>query len=262
MQAADRFQFVVDPDIARGKRPEGEMDHDIDLLLADEGAQAELRQALLDHMVVVLRDLDPTPEQHLDLARVFGEPLPGEANNPSHPDFPDIVVFDSEGGYKADRWHTDVTFRPVIPKAAVLCMRVNPEVGGDTMWTNCCDAWDELSNGMKRLLENRRAYHEIVPGHGAEHPVVVTHPETGRQALFVNEIFTRRIVNLPPYESDAILPFLIQHVKRPEFTYRHRWAAGDVVIWDNRVTQHYALFDFVGRRMVHRVGIAGTAPAA
>ncbi|MBQ91438.1 MAG: taurine dioxygenase [Acidimicrobiaceae bacterium] len=238
------------------------VDPDLDRLLHDDDARAELDRALLDHQVLVLRGLHPTPEQHIALARAFGEPEPGEEHLESLPDHPDIVVFDSAGGYKADRWHTDVTFRPVIPKAAVLCMRVNPEVGGDTMWANCCAAWDELSNGLKTLLEDRRAYHEITPGIGAVHPVVVTHPETGQRALFVNDIFTRRIVNLPPDESTAILPFLIRHTQRPDFTYRHRWAEGDVVVWDNRVTQHYALFDFEGRRVVHRVGVAGDAPAA
>ena len=85
------------------------------------------------------------------------------------------------------------------------------------------------------------------------HPVVQTHPVTGRKSIYVNDIFTRGIVNLPPAESDAILPFLVRHVQRPDFTYRHTWEVGDVVIWDNRRTQHYALFDFDGRRVVHRV---------
>lgn len=235
---------------------------DLERVLVDGDLQATLRTALLEHLVLVLPGLDPTPEQHLALARVFGDPEPPEDYNPSHPDHPEICVFDSSGGYKADKWHADVTWKEVIPDAALLCMRTNPPAGGDTLWSNCSAAYDALSNGMKQLLEGRRAIHDISPEHQTEHPVVVTHPETGRKLLFVNEVFTRKIVNLPPDESDAVLPFLMRHVHRPEFTYRHRWAEGDVVIWDNRATQHYAVFDFEGRRVVHRVGIAGGAPAA
>ena len=235
---------------------------DLDAVLADADQQQRLRGALLDHLVLVLPRLDPTPDQHVALARVFGRPEPPEDYNPAHPDHPEICVFDSSGGYKADKWHADVTWKEVIPDAALLCMRTNPPAGGDTLWSNCYAAYDALSNGMKQLLEGRRAVHDISPEHQTEHPVVVTHPDTGRKVLFVNEVFTRKIVNLPPDESDALLPFLMRHVHRPEFTCRHRWAEGDVVIWDNRATQHYAVFDFEGRRVVHRVGIAGTAPAA
>ncbi|MFA9564181.1 MAG: TauD/TfdA dioxygenase family protein [Acidimicrobiales bacterium] len=235
---------------------------DLEHVLTDAELQAELRAALLEHLVLVLPQPDPTPEQHVALARVFGTPEPPEDYNPAHPDHPELCVFDSSGGYKADKWHADVTWKEVIPDAALLCMRVNPPAGGDTLWSNCSAAYDGLSNGMKQLLENRRAIHEISPEHQTEHPVVVTHPETGKKLLFVNEVFTRNIVNLPPDESAAILPFLLQHVHRPEYTYRHRWSEGDVVIWDNRATQHYAVFDFEGRRVVHRVGIAGGAPAA
>ena len=237
---------------------------DVDLaeLLVDDRQQAELRSALLEHLVLSLPGLDPTPEQHIALARVFGDPEPPEPYNPGHPDHPEICVFDSAGGYKADKWHADVTWKEVIPDAAVLCMRQSPPVGGDTLWANACAAYDALSNGMKQLLEGRRAWHEIGPEQFSEHPVVVTHPETGREVLFVNEIFTRRITNLPPDEGEAILGFLLRHVSRPEFTYRHRWHDGDVVIWDNRATQHYALFDFEGRRVVHRVGVAGGRPRA
>ena len=259
-QTTTAIEFAAEP--ASGRIGATLRNFDLDAVLADPAQQQRLRDALLDHLVLVLPGLGPTLEQHVELARVFGEPEPPEDFNPAHPDHPDICVFDSAGGYKADKWHADVTFRPVIPDAAVLCMRTCPEVGGDTLWSNCCAAYDGLSNGMKQLLENRRAVHEISPGHQAEHPVVVTHPDTGKKLLFVNEVFTRTIENLPPDEAAAVLPFLVRHVQRPEYTYRHRWAEGDVVIWDNRATQHYAVFDFEGRRVVHRVGIAGGAPAA
>lgn len=234
---------------------------DLDGLLRRENAEP-LRAALFEHHVLVIRDAQPTPEQHLALARIFGEPEPPESYNPAHPDHPDICVFDSEGGYRADQWHADVTWRDTIPLGAVLVMRKAPSSGGDTLWANAHAAYDDLSNGMKQLLEGRRARHDISPDHGTEHPVVATHPETGRKLLFVNRVFTRTITNLPPPEGDAILAFLLDHVARPEYTYRHRWTEGDMVIWDNQATQHYAVSDFDEPRTVHRVSIAGTAPVS
>jgi taurine dioxygenase len=233
------------------------IDPDLGQLLADEGARTDLRQAVLDHHLVVLRGLDPTPEEHVQLAGVLGEPIVPEDHLPKRDGHPLVCRFDSAVGYKADRWHTDGTFRDIVPSAAVLVMRTSPGTGGDTTWSNCAAAYQDLSGGMKRLLDGRRALHDQGPDAKAVHPVVVAHPETGRPVLFVNDIFTRQIMNLPIDESSALLPFLIRHVGRPEFTYRHRWAEGDVVIWDNRSTQHYALFDFEGRRVVERVHVAG-----
>ena len=230
---------------------------DLEVLLADDDVRAELHRALLDHHLVVLRNLDPTPEEHVQLAAAFGDPIAPEDHLPKRDGHPMVCRFDSAVGYKADRWHTDGTFRNVVPSAAVLVMRTSPATGGDTTWSNCSAAYEDLSDGMKSLLKGRKALHDQGPDAKAVHPVVVAHPETGRPILFVNDIFTRGIMNLPPDESSAVLPFLIRHVGRPEFTYRHRWAEGDVVIWDNRSTQHYALFDFEGQRVVERVHVAG-----
>jgi len=223
-------------------------------VLDDPDLQDELRTALPEHGVLVMRAADPSPEQQIALAAVFGEPEPPKDQNPRHPDHDLVCVFDSAGGYKADKWHADETFVENPVSGAVLSMQVKPVVGGDTMWTNTEAAYDALSNGMKTLLDNRRARHEINEAVATVHPVIRTHPVTGRKSIYVNDIFTRGIVNLPPDESDAILPFLKRHVQRPDFTYRHMWSEGDVVIWDNRCTQHYAINDFEGRRVVHRVG--------
>ena len=222
-------------------------------VLSDDGLQSSLRAALPDHGVLVMRGASPTPAQQIELADVFGEARPPLGQNPRHPDHSLVCVFDSDGGYKADKWHTDETFVDQPCSGAVLSMQVKPEVGGDTVWTSTEAAYDALSNGMKTLLDNRRARHEINEDNFAIHPVIQTHPLTGRKCIYVNDIFTRGIINLPPTESDAILPFLIRHVQRPDFSYRHMWHDGDVVIWDNRCTQHYALNDFAGRRVVHRV---------
>ena len=235
------------------------VDAELDLLVENENARSHLHRALLDHHVVVLRGLHPTPEQHIAIASAFGDPIVPEAHLPTHPDHPLVCRFDSGVGYKADKWHTDGTFRDVIPSVAVLTMRTSPATGGDTVWANCCAAYEELSNGMKCLLDGRKALHDQGPDAKAVHPVVVAHPDTDLPILFVNDIFTRGIINLPPEESNAVLPFLIRHVSRPEFTYRHSWSEGDIVIWDNRSTQHYALFDFAGQRVVERVHVSGGA---
>lgn len=226
----------------------------LEAILTDDALAAELRAALPPHGVLVLRGAAPTPEQQIALAAVFGEPEPPQPQNPRHPVFDLVCVFDSAGGYKADKWHADETFTEDPVSGAVLSMQVMPPVGGDTMWTNTAAAYDALSGGMKALLETRRARHEISEAVATVHPVIRTHPVTGRRCIYVNDIFTRGIINLPPDESDAILPFLKRHVQRPDFTYRHTWAEGDVVVWDNRSTQHYAINDFEGRRVVHRVG--------
>ena len=230
---------------------------DLDALLGDPSMQGDLRTALAEHLVLVLRGLDPSPAQHVALARILGDLQPTETYNVAHPDFDEITVFDSAGGYKADHWHADATWRDIVPSAAVLCMRQCPSAGGDTVFANCVRAHDDLSDGMKQLLHGRRARHDIGPDDHHDHPVVIRHPITGKSVLFVNRIFTRAITNLPPEESEAILPFLFRHVTRPELTYRHRWRTGDMLIWDNWAVQHYALADFRERRVVHRVAIAG-----
>lgn len=230
---------------------------DLDDLLGSHALQQRLRDAVHEHIVVVLRQADPTPAQHVGISRIFGEFQPVETYNVAHATQPEITVFDSNGGYKADQWHADATWREDVPSGGVLVMRQCPSVGGDTVFSSAIAAYDSLSDGMKRLLDGRRARHDIGPESSFEHPVVVEHPVTGKSILFVNRIFTRSIVNLPQEESAAILPMLLDRFARPEFTYRHRWQNGDVVIWDNFSAQHYALFDFDERRIVDRVGIIG-----
>jgi len=234
-----------------------EVANPLDDVMDSDALKAEIRAALAEHAVLVIRGASPTPEQQIALAEVFGEARPPLGQNPRHPDNALVCVFDSDEGYRAEKWHTDETFVDHPCTGAVLSMQVLPEVGGDTLWTSTTAAYDALSNGMKELLAIRRGRHEINESNFAIHPVIQTHPVTGRKLIYVNEIFTRGIVNLPPNESAAILPFLIGHVQQPRFTYRHTWSDGDVVIWDNRSTQHIALPDFQGRRVVHRVEFHG-----
>ena len=230
---------------------------DLAAILADDAARGELRTALHEYGVLVFKQAHPTPEQLIELGSVFGTPKPPAPQNVSHPDHDNICVFDSAGGYKADKWHADLTFTDQPTAGAVLTMIQRPSVGGDTVWTNVGAAYDRLSNGMKELLAKRRAMHEISPGISAIHPVVLTHPVTGRKVIYVNEIFVRGIQNLPDGEGEAILGFLLQHIQSPDFQYRHVWDEGDIVAWDNHLTQHYAANDFTEQRIVHRVGFLG-----
>ena len=174
-----------------------------------------------------------------------------------------VVAHDKEHPPDGAEWHTDCSWSSKPPAFSVLWPKILPDNGGgDTLWLDAEAAHDALSNGMRTLLANRRARHEIAPGVAAEHPVIRHHPVSGRPCLFVNETFVRGIVNLPPIESEAILAMLLKHLARPDFAYRHRWEEGDVVIWDNRSTQHIAMADFTGRRVVHRVGFVAEPFAA
>lgn len=147
---------------------------------------------------------------------------------------------------------------------SILNMVVCPETGGDTMWTNLIAAYADLSAPMQEMLEGLSALHDARP-HGnrdamAIHPVVRVHPETGEKALYVNEHFTRRIVEMNAFESDALLGFLTRWVQNPRFTVRLRWSQGAIGMWDNRVTQHFVLNDFEGERVIQRVTVLGDRP--
>lgn len=172
----------------------------------DEASHQALRDALVDRKVLVLPGVDPSIEQHIALATVFGDAESPQPQNPRHEDSDLVCVFDSAEGYKADRWHADETFTDPPSSGAALVMQMKPDVGGDTLWLDTEAAHDALSNGMRTLLANRQARHEIAPGVATEHPV------SGRPCLFVSETFVRGIVNLPPIESEAML---LKHLARP-----------------------------------------------
>lgn len=209
-----------------------------------------------------------------------------------HPVYPhtkeceEIIVLDTHDNNPPDNdnWHTDVTFIENPPLGAILAAKQLPATGGDTLWSSGIAAYETLSAPFKQLLAGLRAEHDFThsfPEHKNRatpeehqrwllakeknppllHPVVRTHPVTGRQALFVNEGFTTRIVDLSAKESDAILRFLFAHATKPEFQVRWRWQQDDVAIWDNRVTQHYANADYLPqRRVMHRATILGDKP--
>jgi taurine dioxygenase len=219
---------------------------------------------LLEHMVLFFPGQRLSMDQHVAFAEKFG-PLEGHPHvkNPltQHPKLFELVA--SHGGV-ADEWHTDITFSPIPAVMSVLHMIKCPAVGGDTMWTSLYRAYEELSAPMRDLCEGLTALHDAHPHNRSEqmaiHPVVRVHPVTRRKALYVNEHFTRRIVEMSAAESDMLLAYLTKWVAQPRFTVRYRWSEGTIAIWDNRCTQHYVLNDFEGERIIQRATVMGDKP--
>lgn len=259
----------------------------VDLSTLTDDVFEEIQRAFLEHHVVFFRDQRLTPEQHKAFGRRFGElnvhptyePLPG------HPEILPVVKEKDARHVIGDTWHTDVTFLPEPPLGSILLAREIPPYGGDTLFANLSLAYDTLSEGMKAMLEGVNAVHSnayLLGGRDgtedrnrtrstkirgdreeltAVHPVVRTHPETGRRCLFVNQAFTTRFEDMTREESQPLLDYLIRHASRPEYTCRFRWAEGSIAFWDNRCTYHYALNDYHGfRREMHRVTINGDRP--
>jgi taurine dioxygenase len=239
-------------------------------------AAEEIHQGLLEHLVLFFREQELlTLEQHMALIKHFGEPEPTPFRRPDATKPTDLLVLDQTDptGSEAAHFHADNTFRQVPPMGAILQAHIMPEAGGDTCFASMYAAYEGLSARMKTYLEGLEAYHSYAqmierlsrkgraPGLNPsdyppiKHPIVARHAETGRKLLFVNYNWTTHIDGLPYDESAMILKFLYEHIKSPEFQVRLRWNRGDVVFWDNRVTQHYAVPDFKGRRLLHRISI-------
>jgi taurine dioxygenase len=256
----------------------------------DNATASDLHQALLDHCVIFFRDQHLTPEQHLRLGRRFGTLNVHEFVEamPDHPEI--IVVAKHEGDTKnfGGGWHSDVTYLEKPALGSILYALDVPEYGGDTMFANQYLAYETLSSGMQKLLDGLTAIHSARPVYGlgarheyapsdelqamkmiysetahreVEHPVVRTHPESGRKCLYVNGAFTIRFKDMTVEESRPLLQFLQAHATKPEFTCRFRWQPNSIAFWDNRCVQHYALNDYDGhRRVLHRVTIDGDRP--
>ncbi|WP_428482760.1 TauD/TfdA dioxygenase family protein [Pyruvatibacter mobilis] len=235
--------------------------------LAEIGAEeTDAVKALLSrHRVLLFPDQHLSPDEHVALGQKFGE-LEGAHPNLAKPGMPSPHIFElkaTEGGI-ADEWHTDLTFTEHPPLMSILNMVACPEAGGDTMWTDLIAAYNDLSEPMQEMLDGLTALHDARP-HGnrdamAIHPVVRVHPETGEKALYVNEHFTRRIVEMNAFESEALLAFLTRWVQNPRFTVRLHWTEGAIGMWDNRVTQHFVINDFFGERVIQRVTVLGDDP--
>ena len=242
--------------------------------------------ALMEHKVICFRDQDITPEQQLAFGRRFGE-VSVHPFVPHLEHLPEILVLDNHKDnpvFSTDIWHSDETFREVPPMGSILrCVR-RPEVGGDTLWADMCAAHDGLSDRMQSFLSGLEAIHDFknfrhkfdhlepmerhrrlaemeIELPNPAHPVIRTHPVTGRKALFVNEQFTIGINGMRADESEALLGFLYTQPRIPEYQFRFRWEENSIVFWDNRPTQHYAANDYYPRRRtMYRVTIKGDRP--
>ena len=248
----------------------------------DSDGLEELQLAFSEHQVIFFRDQDITRDEHKAFARRFGDlhihPVLQPLKDEGHPE---IVVLESGegyGSYVAGGWHSDVTFQREPPLGSILRCVVAPKIGGDTMWASMYAAYEGLSSQMQRLLGQLEARHvgeffkalatgddqkksDLEANDASVHPVVRTHPVTGRKALFVNMAFTRKIVGMKQQESSALLNFLYEHLGSPEYTCRFRWRVHSIAMWDNRCTQHRALADnLVDHRHMERVTLLGDAP--
>ncbi|WP_217238540.1 TauD/TfdA family dioxygenase [Streptomyces sp. AC555_RSS877] len=244
-----------------------------------DALREELHRALLEWKVLFFRGQRLTSAQQRDFARQWGalETNPLLAQGSSE----DVVRFDKGDGAAPtfeNVWHADVTFRERPALGAVLQLHEVPPFGGDTMWADMAAAYDNLPQEVKDRVDGATAVHDFIPGFArfypperlqpfqsafppVEHPVVRTHPETGRRLLFVNTSFTTRITGMERAESDRLLRYLTQQAHVPEYQLRFRWQPGDVAFWDNRATQHYAVNDYAPhRRVAERVAIAGDRP--
>jgi taurine dioxygenase len=239
----------------------------ISLNEAGPAEAAAIRSLLLEHLVLFFPGQRMSPDEHIAFGRLFGrlEAHPNLAFSAERPEFFELRATGGQGAV-ADEWHSDLTCQSEPSVIAILRMATCPAVGGDTMWANMYKAYDELSPPMQELCEGLSALHDADPHGQAErtaiHPVVRVHPETGRKSLFVNEHFTRRIVELSHQESAMLLGFLTDWVTRPQFTVRYHWSEGTIAMWDNRCTQHCVLSDFEGDRIIQRVTIMGDTPEA
>jgi taurine dioxygenase len=239
----------------------------------------EIHDALMDNLVVFFRDQTLTPEQHKDFGRRFGRlhvhpAAPGLLEG--HPEILVVKANEKSKHVAGEEWHSDVSCEDEPPMGSILHLHEVPaDGGGDTLFASLYAAFEALSAPMQRLLEGMTAIHDGervfrgrygVDDRGrefprAEHPMVRTHPVTGRKALFVNRWFTARIPQLKPQESSALLEMLYRHTETPEFHCRFKWQAGSIAFWDNRCAQHHAIWDYYPqRRYGHRVTIRGDKP--
>jgi taurine dioxygenase len=261
---------------------------DLSQQLADEEFRA-VHRALQDHGVVFLRDQKLTREAQLDFAARFGKPEvhPIADGMKDHPEMIRVSKPAGEEAFFGTSWHTDNSFFERPSAITMLYGEEVPPYGGDTVFASMECAYERLSQDLKTMLQDKRAVHSATRAYDprttgdakyrgetaitytysdsihdeVEHPVIRTHAETGRKSIYVNPMFTQRIIGLNPDESDAILEMLYAHSTRPDFTCRFRWRDGSVAIWDNRCVQHYAIDDYRDfDRLMFRVTLEGERP--
>jgi len=250
--------------------------------LAKDFPEEEIRRALLEHQVIFFRDQRLAPAQFMAFARRMGKPIeyPFVRGIDGFPEVIEVKKLEHERHNFGGIWHSDTTYLEEPPMGSMLLARELPPYGGDTLFANQYLAYESLSEGMRRLLdgltavnssanadvsrtredrikEQARTTEELV----SEHPVVRTHPETGRKALYVNVAHTACFKGMTKEESAPVLSFLFQHQVKPEFTCRFQWRVGSLAFWDNRCVQHNPVNDYHGhRRVMHRITLAGDRP--
>ena len=250
----------------------------------DDETIAAIRRAWLDHQVVFFRDQPLPPAQLLALARRFGEPVeyPFIKGIDGFPHIIPVVKLEHEKMNFGGLWHSDTAYLEAPPMATMLIAREVPACGGDTLFANMYLAYETLSDGMRRMLDGLVAINSSAKAdttrtredrvrdsaradarkeYVSEHPVVRTHPETGRKALYVNLGHTVAFKDMTVEESAPLLDYLFRHQTRPEFTCRFQWRVGSIALWDNRCALHNPINDYHGfRRVMHRVTLAGDTP--
>jgi taurine dioxygenase len=239
----------------------------------------EVHRALAENLVIFFRDQHISPEQHLAFGRNFGDlhVHPAAPHAPGHQELMIIHADRNSPRANGEGWHSDVSCDPEPPMGSILYIKTCPPKGGDTLFANMYAAYEALSDKMKAYLDGMIAVHDgeetyrgtftkdgsdaqvVYPR--AEHPIVRTHPVTGKKALYVNRGFTKNIVGVPRDESYAILSYLFSHAENPLFQCRFRWAENSVAFWDNRCVQHRAMWDYwPNTRSGFRVTVAGDKP--
>ncbi|AGZ43148.1 TauD/TfdA dioxygenase family protein [Actinoplanes friuliensis] len=264
----------------------GSVVHGVDLATATDDEIVAVRAALVDRKVLFFRDQSLDDDGQVGLGRRIGEltashPVVGGVDA-AHPE---VYALDSTDNGFADVWHTDVTFVRRPPLGSILRAVTLPPSGGDTNWADAQLAYESLTPAVRTLVDGLTAVHDGTREFGyylaqrrngqgnewdgevvtrldpVEHPVIRVHPETGRKGIFVNPGFTSHIKGVSEFESRAILDLLYAHLTKPEHIVRHRWRAGDVAMWDNRSTSHYANRDYgTDRRVMHRITLRGDIP--
>ncbi len=243
----------------------------------------EIRQAMLDHLVIFLRDQQITPEQQIAFVSRFGEPdiYPFVKGLEDYPEITPVLKLPEETVNFGGIWHSDTVYQAQPPMGTVLYAKELPPMGGDTLFANQYQAYEALSAPLRDFLDGLTAINSAAKGSAAatrsdrvahagtgrqevleaEHPVVRTHPETGRKALYVNTGHTIRFGGMTEAESTPILEFLYQHQIKPEFCCRFVWSPGAMAFWDNRCAQHYPINDYHGHtRLLHRITLKGDKP--
>ena len=241
----------------------------------------QIYQDLIDYHVIFFREQNISPQNHITLAKSFGEIEPPHPIYPHVKDFPEIVLLENDSDHPPDTdvWHTDVTFKSDPAFASILYSKIIPPTGGDTLWCSLSAIYESLPDDMKKYLESLRAIHDMGDFRNnfvseddnesaqklndgykkfgcAIHPVIKTHPITNKKILYINPGFTSQIVGMNMTDSNNLLSYLFNFMNKPEFQIRFKWSANTIAIWDNRCTMHYAIGDYMPHhRQMNRITV-------